>query len=167
MAQSTQIWSKQRQAAAQRVAAVLYGVIAIMTAELSVQAGELGYAEAVLGALLVGVAMTVARIFVDVVEKETEIGAHLPIRKAGAIIVNSLLVMLFPVATALLIVVAALTTARWTILLDVVLYLGMATVFATGFLSSYVLDRQIRPALSRGVAWLLLSVLLVVAKSLV
>jgi hypothetical protein len=167
MAKSTELWSKQRQAAAQRVAAVLYGVIAIMTAELSVQAGELGYAEAAVGALLVGLAMTVARIFVDVVEKETEIGAHLPIRKASAIMVNALLVMLFPAATALLIVVAALTTTRWVILLDVVLYLGMATVFVTGFLSSYVLDRQIRPALSRGAAWLLLSVLLVVAKSLV
>jgi hypothetical protein len=167
MAQSTEIWSKQHKAAAQRVAAVLYGVIAIMTAELSVQAGELSYTEAALGALLVGLAMTIARVFVDVVEKETEIGAHLPIRKAGTIIVNSLLVMLFPAATALLIIAAALTTARWAILLDVVLYLGMATVFATGFLSSYLLDRQIRPALSRGVAWLLLSVLLVVAKSLV
>jgi hypothetical protein len=42
----------------------------------------------------------------------------------------------------------------------------MATVFVVGFLSSYVLDREIRPALLRGVGWLLLSLVLVVAKNL-
>jgi hypothetical protein len=166
MAENTEIWSKQRQATAQRVAAVLYGVVAIMTAELSVQPGEFGYAEAALGALVVGLAMTVTRIFVEVVKKDTEIGAHLPIHKAGAIVRDSALVMLFPAATALLILVAAMVTARWTVLLDVILYVGMAAVFASGFVSSYVLDREIRPALERGTVWLLLSVVLLGAKSL-
>ena len=36
---STDNWSVQRRIAAQRVAAILYGVISIMTAELSVQGG--------------------------------------------------------------------------------------------------------------------------------
>jgi hypothetical protein len=166
MAENTEIWSKQRQAKAQRVAAVLYGVVAIMTAELSVQPGQFGYAKAALGALVVGLAMTVTRIFVEVVKKDTEIGAHLPIHKAGAILRDSALVMLFPAATALLIVVAAMMTARWTVLLDVVLYVGMAAVFAIGFLSSYILDREVRPALLRGTIWLLLSIVLVGAKSL-
>jgi hypothetical protein len=166
MAQSSEIWSKQRQATAQRIAAVLYGVIAIMTAELSVQPGQFSYAETALGALLAGVAMAVARLFVEVVKKETEIGAHLPIVKAGVIMRDSLLVMLFPVATALLIVAAASATAQWTRLLDVILYLGMATVFVIGFLTSYVLDRKIRPAVARGASWLLLSLLLVAAKAL-
>jgi hypothetical protein len=167
MAQSSEHWSKQRQATAQRVAAVLYGVIAIMTAELSVQADALGHGEAAIGALLVGLAMTVTRLFVEVVKKDTEIGAHLPFRKAGAIIADSLLVMVFPAATALMIVVAGLTTARWAVLLDVVLYLGMVAVFVTGFVSSYVLDGAVRPALTRGAVWLLLSLLLVAAKRLV
>ncbi len=42
----------------------------------------------------------------------------------------------------------------------------MAVVFATGFLSSYVLDRATSPALLRGFIWLLLSVVFVAAKSL-
>jgi hypothetical protein len=159
-------WSEQRRIMAQRVAAVLYGVISIMTAELSVQAGTFGYAEAAIGALLVGFAMTVTRIFIEMVKKETEIGAHLPIGKSGAIVRDSLLVMLFPATTALLIVVAELSTMPWTILLDIVLYLGMTTVFVIGFLSSYVLDRAIRPALLRGVVWLFLSLVLVTAKNL-
>jgi hypothetical protein len=160
------MWSKQRQASAQRVAAILYGVIAVMTAELSVGSGRFGYAETALGVLLVGFAMAVTRVFVEVVKKETEIGAHVPIRKAGAIIADSLLVLVFPAVTALLIVVAAVTTVQWRVLLDVVLYLSVAAVFAIGFLSSYILDRELRPALLRGLTWLLLSIILVAAKSL-
>jgi hypothetical protein len=127
-------------------------VVAIMTAEPSVLPGKFSYAETALGALLVGLAMCVTRIFVGVVKKDTDLDAHLPLRKAGGIILNSLLVMASPCATALLIIVAALMTARWPVLLDVVLYLGMATVFATGFLSSYVLDGSRSDPLSRGAA---------------
>ena len=159
-------WSKQGQVMAQRVSAILYGVIAIMTVELSVRGGEFGHLETALGALLVGLAMTVTRIFVEVVKKETEIGAHLPLAKAGAIVMDSLLVMLFPAATALLILIAALTTESWATLIDSVLYLGIATVFATGFLSSYVLDRAMRPALTRALLWLVLSLVLLAAKKL-
>ena len=160
---STESWSVQRRLTAQRVAAILYGVISIMTAELSVQGGEFGYTETALGALLVGFAMTVTRIFIELVKKETENGAHLSIGKSGAIVRDSMLVMLFPAMTALLVVVAALITVKWSVLLDALLYL---TVFVVGFLSSYVLDREIRPALLRGVSWLLLSLVLVVAKNL-
>jgi hypothetical protein len=163
---STESWSVERRLAAQRVSAILYGVISIMTAELSVQGDEFGYAETALGALLVGFAMTVTRIFIELVKKETEIGAHVSIGKSGEIMRDSVLVMLFPAMTALLVVVAALTTVKWSILLDFLLYLGMATVFVVGFLSSYVLDREIRPALLRGVGWLFLSLVLVVAKNL-
>jgi hypothetical protein len=159
-------WSKQRQAAAQRVSAVLYGVIAIMTAELSVRNGAFGHLETALGALLIGVAMTMTRIFVEVVKKETEIGAHLPLAKAGAILLDSLLVMLFPVATALLILAAALLSESWDALIDSVLWLAIATVFATGFMSSYILDRALRPAFTRALLWLLLSLVLLAAKKL-
>jgi hypothetical protein len=100
----------QRRITAKRVAAILYGVISIMTAELSVQGGEFGHAETALGALLVGFAMTVTRIFIELVKKETEIGAHLSIGKSGAIVRDSMPVMLFPAMTALLVVVAALIT---------------------------------------------------------
>ena len=110
--------------------------------------------------------MTVTRIFIELVKKETETGAHLSIGKSGAIVRDSVLVMLFPAMTALMVVVAALITAKWSVLLDVLLYFGMATVFVVGFLSSHVLDREIRPALLRGVGWLLLSLVLVVAKNL-
>jgi len=166
MAKSSENWSEQRRIMAPRIASVLYGVIAIMTVDLAVQPDGLGYAEAASGVLLIGLAMTMTRIFVRVVTKEAEIGAHLPMREFGAIGSDSLLVMLFPIITALLIVAAALVTARWLILLDVILYFGLAAVFVIGFLSSYILDRNIRPALSRGVVWLLLTLVLVAVKKL-
>jgi hypothetical protein len=166
MADLSDNWSKQRQVAAQRVSAILYGVVAIITAELSVRAAELSHLETALGAIVVGFAMTVTRIFVEVVKKETEIGAHLPLLKAGAIVMDSLLVMLFPVVTALLIVLAALTSESWATLLNSVLYVGMVIVFATGFVSSYILDCALRPALTRGLLWLVLCLALVAAKKL-
>ena len=166
MAKSSENWSKQRRIIAPRIASVLYGVIAIMTVDLAVQPDRLAYAEAASGVLLIGLAMTMTRIFVRVVTKEAEIGAHLAMREFGAIGSDSLLVMLFPIITALLIVAAALVTARWVVLLDVILYFGMAAVFVIGFSSSYILDREIRPALSRGVVWLLLTLVIVAAKKL-
>ena len=66
---------------APRIASVLYGVIAIMTVDLAVQPDRLRYSEAVLGVLLIGLAMAMTRLFVRVVTKEAEIGAHLPIKE--------------------------------------------------------------------------------------
>jgi len=165
MAQTIEHPSHQRQALAQRIAAALYGVIAIMTAELAVEPGQLSYVEAVLGALLVGLAMMTTRVFVEVVKKETETGERLPIYKAGMILRDSALVMLFPTITALLIIAAALSTTKWPRLLDLVLYLGEVTIFATGFLSSYLRDRAIGLALMRGAGWMVLSLILIAAKS--
>jgi hypothetical protein len=156
--------TETRQVAAQRIAAILYGVIGIMTAELSLQVGEFGYAEAAFGALFVGLAMMTTRLLVEVVKKETEIGAHLPLHKAGEVLRDSVLVMLFPTVTAVMIVIAGATTARWEVLLDVTIYIGVATVFCAGFLSSYLLHHAIVPALARGSEWLLLSLLLLAAK---
>jgi len=167
MVKSTEIWSEHRRIMAQRVAAILYGVIAIMSADLILQPDKFRYAEATVGAVLIGFAMTLTRIFVRVVTKEAEIGAHLPIAEAGVIVRDSILVMLFPAITALVIAVASLTATQSTVLLDIILYLGIAAVFTIGFSSSYILDREIRPALSRGGFWTLLSLILLGAKALV
>jgi hypothetical protein len=158
-------WSEQRRITAQRVASVLYGVVAIMTADLAMQPGRFGYAEASLGVLLIGLAMTMTRVFVRVVAKETEICAHLPIGEFVTIIRESLLVMLFPVITVVLVVAGAMADTGWTILLDEIMYVGMLTVFVIGFLSSYILDRKMRLALRRAFVWLLLSFIIVAAKS--
>ena len=105
--------------------------------------------------------MAMTRLFVRVVTKEAETGAHLRIKESGTLLRESMLVMLFPSITALLILLAAWTTTRWLILLDIILYFGVAAVFVIGFSSSYVLDRGIRLGLTRGAIWVLMSLALV------
>jgi hypothetical protein len=115
-----------------------------MTVDLAVQPDRLRYTEAILGVLLVGLAMALTRLFVRVVTKEAEIGSHLSMKEAAVLLREALLVLLFPGATAFLIAVGAWTTTRWPILLDTILYFGGVAVFVIGFSSSYVLDRNIR-----------------------
>ena len=167
MARKSAAWSAQRRALAQRIASVVYGVIAITTADLVVQPDNFRHREAVEGALLIGLAMTVTRTFVRIVTRESETGAHLPAAQAGAILTDSMLVMLFPAAAALAIAAASFTAVRPVLLLDVVLYAGMASIFAIGFLSRYILDRELWPALSRGGLWTILSLILLAAKVIV
>lgn len=159
-------WSEQRRAAAPLIASVLYGVIAIMTVDLAVQPDRLRYSDAVLGVLLIGLAMAMTRLFVRVVTKEAEIGAHLPMKESGTLMRESMLVMLFPGATALLILLGAWTTTGWLVLLDIILYFGVVAVFAIGFSSSYVLDRDIRLGLTRGAVWVVMALVLVAVKKL-
>lgn len=137
-----------------------------MTVDLAVQPDRLRYAEAILGVLLIGLAMAVTRLFVRVVTKEAEIGEHLPMKESATLLLESMLVMLFRSAAAVLILLAALTTTRWPLLLDVILYFGVVAVFVIGFSSSYVLDRNIRLGLGRGAAWVLMALALVAIKKL-
>lgn len=160
-------WSQQRRIAAQHIASVLYGVIAVMSADLVAQPDRLTYTRAGLGVLLIGSAMMITHLFVHVVTKETERGVHLSVREFAEFVRDSLWVMLFPVMTAAWIVVGALAAVDWKVLLDDILYIGMASVFVIGFLSSYILDREFWPALRRGIVWLVLSVALTAVKSLV
>jgi hypothetical protein len=138
-----------------------------MTVDLAVQPDRLRYTEAILGVLLVGLAMALTRLFVRVVTKEAEIGSHLSMKEAAVLLREALLVMLFPGATAFLIAVGAWTTTRWPILLDTILYFGGVAVFVIGFSSSYVLDRNIRLGLTRGALWVLMVLVLVGVKKLV
>ena len=119
-----------------------------------------------MGVLLIGLAMAMTRLFVRLVTKEAEIGSHLPIKESGALLREAMLVMLFPAATALLIVAGAWTTTRWPILLDIILYFGALAVFVIGFSSSYVLDRNIRLGLTRGAVWVVMALMLVAIKKL-
>ena len=117
-------WSPERRVAAQHIASVLYGVIAVMTADLAAQPNQLEYLEAGLGIFLAGFAMMMTRFFVKVVTKETEQGAHLSIADFTEVFLGSLWVMLFPMITIALIIMGALVAMEWKDLLDEILYLA-------------------------------------------
>jgi len=167
MAKSSENWSERRRIWAPRIASILYGVIAVISVDLALQSGErVDYVDAATYVLLLGLAMTLTRAFVRAVTREAEIGAHLSIRDFGALVRDSLLVMVFPLITAAEIIAAALATTQWPVLLDIVLYEGIAAVFVIGFLSSYILDRDIRLGLTRGAMWVIFTVAVVLIKKL-
>lgn len=159
-------WSQRRAARANLVASVLYGVIAIMTAELAVEPDKISHHEAAVGALLIGLAMMLTRFFVDLVKKETELHAHIGWRGAGTLLRACLPVLAFPMLVAAMLLFAPRLGLNWGALIDLVLYLSIAAVFLLGFGSSYVLDGKTGPALGRGFFWTLLSLVLFAAKKL-
>jgi hypothetical protein len=163
---ATSDWSAERKKLANGVASVLYGVIAIMSAELAYQPGAAGAGTVAAGALLVGLAMALTRMFVELVKTETERGAHMGLGEAWALLCSSILVLAFPGAVAALVLVAELLGLPRGALADAVPYIGVATVMALGFGSSYVLDREPWPALQRGFSWTVLSLVLFAAKQI-
>ena len=159
-------WSGRRARIANGVASALYGVIAIMSAELGFNLDAISTAEAAVGALLVGATMTLTRLVVEIVKKETELSSHLGLSAFAALLRHSLLVMAFPILVTVLVLLGPpLGLPRSTVSVAVP-YLGVATVFAIGFGSSYVLDGNPRHALRRGLAWTAMSLLLFAAKQL-
>ena|SRR5689334_2483850 len=163
-ARRTSKWSERRRRNAHLVASILYGVIAVMVAEIAVDPGELTYAEAALGSIIVGAVMSLTRFVVETVDRETEIGKRASLSDQGALLLQSLLVFVFPTLVALLIMASAMLGIAWKPLLQSVLYLGVAFVFLLGAGSSYVLDDKLGYALARGLSWTVLSLVLVIVK---
>jgi hypothetical protein len=159
-------WSKRRKSAANGVASVLYGVIAIMSAELGVQPGPFTPLEAAIGAVLVGLAMALTRLFVEIVKQETELGSHVRVWQALDILRTSMLAMLFPTAVGAWILIGSSLGVRRGFFVDWLPYISVLTVFSLGFASSYILGGQARPAFLRGSSWTLLSLVLFAAKQL-
>ena len=97
-----------------------------------------------------GVAMALTRFFVEVVKKETEQGAHLKLTAAGPLLRRSLYALAFPAVVAVIILIERRLGASGSTIIDTLLYVSVAAVFALGFVSSFLLDRQIPHALLRG-----------------
>jgi|GraSoiStandDraft_16_1057320.scaffolds.fasta_scaffold82708_3 hypothetical protein len=164
MQPATPAWSERRRDITNRVAAALYGVIAILTAEPAIEPGEVSFVEAAVGVLLVGLVMVLTRFFVDLVKKETELGEHIGVSGAGALLRAASYAFAFPAPTAAVILIAAALGLRWRALIDLVAYLSIGAVFLLGFGSSYVLDDKPVPALLRAVTWTALGRVLFAAK---
>ena len=160
-------WSDSRKKFANGVASVLYGVIAIMSADLAYAPGMASRSAVAAGALVVGFAMSMTHTFVELVNIETQRGAHVGWHEASELLRSSLLVMAFPGVVAGLILAAQYLGLEQGTLAELLPYASVATVMVLGFGSSFVLDRRLIPALTRGAFWMLLSLLLFAAKQLV
>lgn len=166
MTESVSNWMNRRKAFGHEVASVLYGVIALMSADLVYKPGMITRYAAASGAVLVGLAMALTHAFVQMVESETGRGSHVSAPETIELVRSALFVMAFPTAVAVLAVISQSLDWQIGVLDDLLPYISVATVLAVGFGSSYALNRQWRPAINRGVSWMLLSLVLLVAKKM-
>jgi hypothetical protein len=163
---TTPSWSEPRKRLASAVASVLYGVIAIMSADIAYEPGRASRYALAVGALLVGFAMALTHLFVNLVEDETHRGSHLESGGLRAILRSSSWVMAFPIVVALLVLAGQFIGLRTGLLADLLPYFSVATVTMLGFGSSYALVGKWAPALARGLSWTMLSLVLFLAKQL-
>jgi len=166
MTRSFSTLMRRRRAFGHEVASVLYGVIALMSADLVYKPGMITRYAAAGGALLVGFAMALTHAFVQMVESETGRGSQVGMPETMELVRSSLFVMAFPTAIAILGVFSEFLNLQIGLLDELLPFISVATVMAVGFGSSYVLNQQWRPAMKRGVSWTLLSLILLVAKEI-
>jgi hypothetical protein len=159
-------WAISRRKLAKAVASTLYGVIAIMSADLAYEPGRASRHAVATGAFLVGFAMALTYLFVHLAEDETRLGSHLEPYGFWNVLSSALWVMLFPSVIAVLVLLGQFVGLPSGALAELLPYLSVVTVTVLGFGSSYALRGQIAPALARGVSWTLLSLVLFVAKEL-
>jgi hypothetical protein len=148
------------------VASALYGVIAIMSAELAYQPGSASAYTVAGVALLVGFTMALTHLFVELVKTEVERGSHVRLNDVWPLMRSSLLVLIFPAMVAVFVPAGRLLGLQPTTLVVMVPGISIATVMTLGFASRYALDRALGPAFLRGLCWSALSALLFIAKEL-
>ncbi|MGO9056513.1 MAG: hypothetical protein ACLQU2_03895 [Candidatus Binataceae bacterium] len=162
----TQKSSAIRKRMADDIAAVLSGVMAVTSAALPVQPGEISVTEAVLGALFVGFVAMVTRFLNDRTKKRTELGRRLRWDELGGILEVSAMALVFPALTAIAVLLGLAGGWSWSARISSIFYLGIATVFTAGFMSSYVLDARFLAAGSQGSMWAALAIMLTLVKKL-
>jgi hypothetical protein len=141
-------------------------VVGIMSADLAIKANTYEFSELVVGDLVVGGAVMLLKIFYEIVRTETETGTHLRLNELAAISREAIFVMAFPIVAAVLIMLDAVLAGGQGVLLDIILYFGVTTIFVIGFYTSYSIDGVIMLALRRGIVWAVLGALIVITKKM-
>ena len=157
-------WTAARKHIANDTSATFYGILATLSAALPLPADQLTVTETVLGAMFIGLVGLANRWFMDALKLETELGRRLTLKEAPALLRQSALALLFPVVSAGTIGVGSLIGISLASGLDTVFYLGVLMAFVSVFLSSFVLDQRILPALRRGSMWAALTILILVVR---
>jgi hypothetical protein len=155
-----------RKRMADDTAAIMYGVMAVTSAALSVQPGEISVTEAVLGALFVGFIAMMTRLLTDRTKKKTELGRRLRWEELRGVLEVASMVLVFPALTAILVLIGVAEGLSWSARISSVFYLGIATVFVAGFISSFVLEAQFLAAGGQGLSWAGLVIMLTIVKKL-
>jgi hypothetical protein len=156
-----------RKQIANDTSATFYGILATLTAALPVRADQLTVEDTVVGAMIVGLVGLANRWFMDALKLETELGRQVRLVDALALLRQSVAALLFPAIGAATIGLGSLAGVTLASGLEAAFYLGVLMAFISAFLSSFVLDQRILPALRRGSTWAALTILLLLVRRLV
>lgn len=157
-------WSQSRKTTANRLASIIYGSIATMTADLGIKATDYTGMSLSGGLAAVTAAAIFTKFFLEIVKRETETGHHLPAGESWATFIEALYVAPLPFVGILIFALSpkiAVPLAHWA-----VSTIAFGTLGVSGFLSSYLLDSSIRIGLTRAVLWFGLGAMLLALKAL-
>jgi hypothetical protein len=149
------------------IAGTLYGVIAVLTALIAVQPGEVTTWDAIVGGLVLAGITVMSKFFIELSKKETELGARLNQPARRELWREALPACAFPLASVVVLGLAHALGIGQAAAYNLVYYLGLATLFAAGFLSRYTADAKPSDAFSRGLVWLFLGLLILAGKKFV
>jgi hypothetical protein len=149
-----------------KLAMLLQGVIAILSALIAVQPGEISTADGVIGGVLVGGVTMLARYFIDVTKKETEFGRKTDLAMRLGIVRDSLPILLFPAVAALALLGMALAGIGQSLAYKIIYGLGLLTLAAAGFMSRYAADANVVHALIRAAMWVVLGLIVIALRAL-
>jgi hypothetical protein len=156
-----------RKQIANDTSATFYGILALLSAALPASADQLTVKEAVLGAMIIGLVGLANRWFMEALKLETQLGRHLALEEASALLRQSAMALLFPAVSAATIGLGSLIGVTLASGLEAVFYLGVLMATVSVFLSSFVLDQRFLHALQRGSIWAALTILLLVLRKLI
>lgn len=149
------------------IAGTLYGVIAVLTALIAVQPGEVTTRDAIVGGLVLAGITIVSKFFIELSKKETELGLRLNRPARRELWRESFPTAVFPLTAVVVLAVTHAIGIGQAAAYNFIYYLGLATLFVAGFLSRYTADAKPSEAVSRGAVWLFLGLLILAGKKFV
>lgn len=149
------------------IAGTLYGVIAVLTALIAVQPGEVTTWDAMVGGLVLAAITVMSKFFIELSKKETELGARIDLSARRELWRESFPTAVFPLAAVVVLGATHPLGIGQAAAYNFIYYLGLATLFVAGFLSRYTADAKPTEAVSRGAVWLFLGLLILAGKKFV
>lgn len=156
--------SLRHQKVAVSTASLLYGVISILAALLGVTAKEFTSRNVVLGGATLGIAAMMTYYFKEVVHREADAEETLDFVSHLREIFHALPVLIFPVLAISIAVGGLETGLPATTLIKGLFYLGLATVCAAAFFSSYFIHESVLSASLRTLIWIAICLILLLIK---
>lgn len=149
-----------------RLASVLYGTVAFLSALLAVSPEQFTVRNVISGGTVIGVATMLTYYFKEVVYKEADLGILLQPSDYLKELISSWPTLVFPGLAIFIAVLGLNLGVKADAMLSSIFYLGIITVGASAFGATRAITKGVLSASLRAFAWIGLCTLLLVAKKL-